>query len=146
MANKARKAPRSPMRKVSCPDCGYTVRMARSWMSVGLPSCPCGAGMLPDSPADQAHCGLITEESVPASVWTAICRENGWTDAIIRRGAAAKAHDRRELEAGGLGGRRRGAAHCAFPGCGRWIADDAEHCTAGHAQHAHAAQVAAMPF
>jgi hypothetical protein len=134
------------MRKVSCPECGYTVRMARSWMQVGLPRCPCGHSMRPESPADLAFCGMIGQEDCRPAEWTAICRENGRTDAIVRRGAAAKAFARRELECGGLQGRRVGAAHCAFAGCGRWIADGADRCSAGHPQHDHAAQAAAMPF
>jgi hypothetical protein len=77
-------------RKVSCPECGYTVRMARSWMAVGLPTCPCGEQKRPDSPADLAFAGLIDESDVPGPIWTAICKENGWDDAIVRRGAAAK--------------------------------------------------------
>jgi hypothetical protein len=139
------KGARSPMRKVACPDCGYTVRMARSWMNVGLPTCPCGAGMRPESPADLAFCGLIGMDDMSAKDWTVVCRENGWEDSTIRRGAAAKAHDRRELEVGGFAARRVGAAHCVFAGCGRWIAADADRCTAGHAQHEHALE-AALPF
>lgn len=133
------------LRKVSCEDCGYTIRMARSWMEVGLPTCPCGSAMVPEAPADRAFCGLIDHESVSAKDWTLICRENGWDDSIIRRGAAAKAHDRHELEAGGFAGRRVGAAHCVFAGCGRWIAADADRCTAGHAQHEDTVE-AALPF
>lgn len=134
------------LRKVSCPDCGYTVRMARSWMSQGLPVCPCGQAMRPDSPADLAYCGLIGQEDVSRSDWTIICRENGWEDAIIRKGAAAQAYERKLAETGGILGRRAGAAHCAYAGCGRWVADGADRCTAGHAQHADAREMAAVPF
>jgi hypothetical protein len=31
--------------KVVCPDCGYTARVTRQWIDVGLPTCPCGVGM-----------------------------------------------------------------------------------------------------
>lgn len=31
--------------KVSCPECGYTVRVTRKWLDVGLPVCPCGVEM-----------------------------------------------------------------------------------------------------
>lgn len=31
--------------KVECPDCGCVVRMARSWIERGLPTCACGAKM-----------------------------------------------------------------------------------------------------
>jgi hypothetical protein len=139
-------APKTRLRKVACQQCGYTVRMARSWMKVGLPVCPCGARMLPESPADLAFCEIIGPEDVSSSDWTAICRENGWDDAIIRRGGAQLAYDRKLRDAGGILGRRAGAAHCVFAGCGRWVADDVDRCTAGHAQHEHAAALEAMPF
>lgn len=131
-------------RKVSCPDCGYTVRMARSWMQVGLPVCPCGEAMRPESPADLALCGLIGQDNVPAPLWTAICRENGWEDCIVRKGAAFKAWTR--SEASHLDSRRAGAAHCVYPGCHRWIANDAERCAAGHAQREGLPAVETMPF
>jgi hypothetical protein len=28
------------MLKAECPECGYTVRLAKKWADVGLPSCP----------------------------------------------------------------------------------------------------------
>lgn len=28
--------------KVECPECGYAARITRKWISVGLPTCPCG--------------------------------------------------------------------------------------------------------
>jgi hypothetical protein len=115
-------------------------------MAQGLPTCSCGGQMLPSSPADLAWLGLIGIDDMSARDWTIVCRENGWGDMIVRRGAAAKAHAVRELEAGGFAGRRIGAAHCANPGCGRWISDGAEHCTAGHPQRSEAPAVAAMPF
>ena len=133
-------------RKVSCPECGYTVRMARSWMERGLPVCPCGQAMRPESGADLAWCGLIGPDDMPGPAWTAICRENGWTDAIQRKGAAAKAHERKLAADGGILGRRAGAGHCVYPGCCRWVADGAEHCAAGHAQHEQAPPLEACPF
>lgn len=42
------------MRKVACPVCGYTVRMARKWIAVGMPTCPCGATMAPEDIEDAA--------------------------------------------------------------------------------------------
>jgi hypothetical protein len=33
------------MLKVTCPDCGYTVRTTKKWLDIGLPTCPCGQGM-----------------------------------------------------------------------------------------------------
>lgn len=30
------------MLKLCCPSCGYTVRTTAKWVSVGLPTCPCG--------------------------------------------------------------------------------------------------------
>src|SRR5579864_7941667 len=120
-------------RKVSCPECGYTVRMARAWMLRGLPSCPCGAQMRPETPADLALVGLIGPDDMPAPMWTAICRENGWEDAIERRGRAAKSWTERRAKLRGAP-----AAFCVHPGCGKWIADGADRCAAGHAQHEHA--------
>jgi len=31
--------------KAECPECGYTVRVTRKWLDVGLPTCPCGVEM-----------------------------------------------------------------------------------------------------
>lgn len=131
------------LRKVTCESCGYTVRMARSWMAVGLPTCPCGTEMRPTEGADLAYLGLIGQDDVPAPMWTAICRENGWEDLIVRKGAAAKSWtERRKLI------RTERAGHCAYPGCGRWVADGADRCGAGHAQHDHVdgLELAAIPF
>src|SRR5574343_787851 len=36
------------MLKVECPSCGYTVRTTAKWLSVGLPTCPCGCEMQAD--------------------------------------------------------------------------------------------------
>lgn len=131
------------LRKVACPACGYTARIARSWMEIGLPGCPCGAMLEPESPADRAFAGLISQDDVPASMWTQICRENGWEDCIVRKGAAHKAWTRNPQSH--LDNRHVGAAHCAYPGCGRWIADGADVCTAGHPQHDQA-ELQAIPF
>jgi hypothetical protein len=129
------------LRKVSCPECGYTVRMARSWMTVGLPSCPCGNPMQPESPADLAWCGLIGPDDMPLRDWNAICRENGW-EIVLNHGQAAR---RRELTSSPLE-HQRGAVHCAYPGCGRWIAEGADRCTAGHSQSQDAPALEATPF
>jgi len=129
------------LRKVACPDCGYTVRMARSWMELGLPVCPCGAEMRPTEPADLAWCGLIGQQDCPGSLWTAICRENGWEDMIVRRGNATKTWTARRAKM-----RTARAGHCVYPGCGRWVAEGAERCSAGHAQHDHATPVERAPF
>lgn len=133
------------LRKVICSDCGYTARIARSWLAVGLPGCPCGGRLEPDSPADRAFAGLLEQDDVPATMWTAICRENGWEDCIVRKGAAHQAWRRNPDSR--VANRRAGAAHCAFAGCHRWVADGAEHCAAGHPQHADVdVAAAAIPF
>jgi len=36
------------MLKVSCPTCGYTVRIAAKWLEEGFPTCPCGTEMKAD--------------------------------------------------------------------------------------------------
>lgn len=131
------------LRKVTCERCGYTVRMARSWMEVGLPVCPCGTEMRPTEGADLAWLGLIGQDDMPAPMWTQICLENGWEDCIVRKGNAAKTWSTRRKQI-----RTDPAGHCAFPGCGRWIADGADRCGAGHPQHNHVAEpeLAATPF
>lgn len=135
------------LRKLACQDCGYTVRVARSWMTVGLPDCPCGHGRLePEDAADRAFCGLLGQDDVTAAAWTAICRANGWEDSIVRKGAAYKAWQAKD--ASHVGSRRAGAAHCVYAGCGRWVADGADVCSAGHSQtgDVFADTAAAMPF
>lgn len=134
------------LRKVACSDCGYTARITRSWLEVGLPGCPCGGELEPTAPADLAFIGRITADDMPDREWTIICRENGWDDSILRKGAAAKAFSAREHCEGGLRDRigRTGAEHCSYAGCGRWIADGANQCSAGHAQHG--VQLEACPF
>jgi hypothetical protein len=32
--------------KANCRDCGYTIRLTAKWISVGLPTCPCGCRMV----------------------------------------------------------------------------------------------------
>lgn len=131
------------LRKLSCDECGYTVRIARSWMTVGLPECPCGAGRLePEDPADRAYCGLLNQDDVPQTLWTAICKANGWEDCIVRKGNAHKQWLRNPDSK--LGNRRAGAGHCVYAGCGRWVADGADVCTAGHPQVEGAAAAVAL--
>jgi hypothetical protein len=127
-------------RKVSCPDCGYAVRMARSWMLRGLPCCPCGQTMRPDAPADLALLGLIGPDDMSQAAWNAIARENGW-EILRNHGQGA-----RLLGLGSLSAPSTPAAFCVFPGCGKWIADGAERCAAGHPQHADVPAVEAIPF
>lgn len=33
------------MRKIECPEDGYTVRTTSKWLDIGLPTCPCGTEM-----------------------------------------------------------------------------------------------------
>lgn len=73
------------LRKASCCECGYIIRLSRSCMTRGLPSCPCGAGELtPDDPADLIELGLLTLDDLARPVRTELCRRMGWEDAIIR--------------------------------------------------------------
>ena len=123
-------------RKVCCEACGYTIRVARSWLEVGLPVCPCGQPMRPTAIADLVFLGLMGQDEMPAREWTAVCRELGWEDLIVRRGAAYQAYVRSGKDR--IGGRDVGrgdpAAHCAHPGCGLWVAAGAVRCGAGHLQ------------
>lgn len=36
------KKPGSRLKKAECPSCGYTIRVTKKWIEVGLPTCPCG--------------------------------------------------------------------------------------------------------
>lgn len=36
---------RARLMKGLCPDCGYVIRVTRTWIEVGMPLCPCGARM-----------------------------------------------------------------------------------------------------
>ena len=148
----------TPMRKLECRECGNTARVARSWLDVGLPSCPCGGEILPTAPCDLAYIGRITAEDCldakgrPGAQWTAICRLNGWEDAIVRRSPGrggsigdALARDRREHERRER--RTAPAEHCIHPGCPRWVKRGADHCAAGHPQRDGVGSAAAeMPF
>lgn len=40
------KVPGSRMLKAECPKCGYVARITRTWLDVGLPTCPCGKEMV----------------------------------------------------------------------------------------------------
>lgn len=137
------------LRKATCADCGYVIRVTRSWLEVGLPTCPCGGTIEPETAADRAIAGLIGPEDVPSRIWTAICHENGWEDVILRKGAAAKAWETRQRRESLAGGRKPRKGHCAFPGCGLWISDSADYCSHGHAQREDVPELdvsSAMPF
>ena len=110
------------LRKVSCPDCGYVVRMTRSWMAQGFPQCPCGGMMQPDSPADLAFLGMIGPDDMGLAAWNAICRENGW--AITRNAGTAKQHG----SGMALAERVAPCEQCEYPGCGRWVKHGETHC------------------
>jgi hypothetical protein len=78
------------LRKVECTACGYTVRMSRKWLEVGLPDCPnpecpaVGHPMTCPEPADQVIADPELLESLPRTVRTDVCRDNGWDAEIIR--------------------------------------------------------------
>jgi hypothetical protein len=36
---------RARLMKGECPDCGYVIRVTRTWIEVGMPTCPCGSVM-----------------------------------------------------------------------------------------------------
>ena len=92
---------------------------------------------MPTKPEDLAYVGLIEQDDVPRPVWTAICRENGWEDLIVRKGAAAKSWTARRAQL-----RTARADHCAYPGCGKWVPNGSEHC----GDHSPAKVGEAVPF
>lgn len=116
------------LRKAQCDACGYTVRVTRSWLEVGLPTCPCGGTIEPVDAADRAYAGLLDYGDVPRPEWTRICRENGWDDLIIRTGKAAKDYERSVAESGGFLGRGTRKAMCEYAGCGKWVKDGRTRC------------------
>lgn len=66
------------LRKASCPDCGYIVRLSRDCISRGLPRCPCGLGLEPDCLYDAC---AIPGELGAAAYSELMARE---TDSAIR--------------------------------------------------------------
>lgn len=38
------------MKKLECVSCGYTVRVAQKWITIGLPTCPCGSAIEETTP------------------------------------------------------------------------------------------------
>lgn len=48
----APKKQKTRMKKITCPECGYTCRAAKKWMDIGLPTCPCGTQMTTAEDAD----------------------------------------------------------------------------------------------
>jgi hypothetical protein len=41
------------LRKAECARCGYVIRVARSWLGRGLPTCACGGRFTCPDPADR---------------------------------------------------------------------------------------------
>lgn len=55
---------RSRLRKAICSDCGYTIRVTKRWLSVGVPVCPCGGLIEPESrprKVPASHEGVMIE-------------------------------------------------------------------------------------
>jgi hypothetical protein len=52
----------SRLKKVICPDCGYTIRTTAKWIKVGLPTCCCGALMVPDGTTGSIQVRPIKED------------------------------------------------------------------------------------
>ena len=132
------------LRKAQCPDCGYVIRVTRSWMLQGLPVCPCGGRLEPVETSDKAYCGLVTSTDMSAREWNAVCRENGWLSQMVGQHGTMIRMER----AGSLTAKRKGLPTplCAFPGCGLMVAGDADYCAHGHAQHDHVEPLEVIPF
>jgi hypothetical protein len=129
------------LRPMCCDTCGYRMYGTRGWWEQGFPTCPCGGTIQPTKPADLAWCGLIGPDDMASPMWTALCRENGWEDAIQRKGNAAKSFNARQMESGGISARKVAPAEqCSYSGCGRWVKAGLERCS----EHSH--ELAAMPF
>jgi hypothetical protein len=66
------------LRKASCPDCGYIVRLSRDCISRGLPRCPCGLEMEPDCLYD----GCAAPGELGAAAYSELCARE--TDSAVR--------------------------------------------------------------
>jgi hypothetical protein len=60
------------LRRLDCADgCGYTIRLSRKWLDVGLPSCPCGGLLVPaaiedaDRALERGHLTAAQYDSIP---------------------------------------------------------------------------------
>jgi hypothetical protein len=60
------------LRRLDCADgCGYTIRLSRKWLDVGLPSCPCGGLLVPaaiedaDRALERGHLTVAQYDSIP---------------------------------------------------------------------------------
>jgi hypothetical protein len=82
------------LRKASCPDCGYIVRLSRDCISRGLPVCPCGLELEPDCLYD----GCAAPGELGAAAYSELCARE--TDSAVRADNA----------------RRRGLATMVCPG------------------------------
>jgi hypothetical protein len=52
------------LRKCECAGCGYVARISRTWLSRGLPGCPCGGRLVPtdlDDVLAAADAGHVTD-------------------------------------------------------------------------------------
>lgn len=110
------------MRKAECATCGYTIRVSRAWIAVGMPSCPCGAGELACDAIED--CALAPDSADHAARLT----DAEWsaTDFAIRS----------EREKRKIRHRRR----CVEPDCSRLLSrEQRSHC----AKHEH---LDPMPF
>lgn len=127
------------LRKVSCQECGCTMRVSRSWIAtICRGQCGCGGSFFPELPEDAAYAGLIGEQDMTGPQWTDICRLNGWEDAIRRpHGTAARYGYANIL----VKPARSRADHCEYAGCGSFVKHGETHC----AEHARLLEPT-MPF
>jgi hypothetical protein len=71
---------------------------------------------------------MITQADMSQAAWNEICRENGWP-IVLNQGQAALALNRGREIASVLAS-KPSKPMCAYPGCGRWVSADTDHCTA----------------
>jgi hypothetical protein len=101
----------------------------------------CDRLMTPEALADQAFIGMIGQADMSQAAWNTICRENGWP-VVLNQGQAAQALNKGREIASALAS-KPSKPMCAYPGCGRWVSADTDHCTA----HAPVRELEpAMPF
>jgi hypothetical protein len=98
-------------RKLECEGCGYVVRASRTMIRRGLPTCPCGARLVPSALEDAllAHeCGHLTREELDAHP-EALEYAAAWSDVVHGRTGYDKSIRAKPLEERGRHSKRTGA-------------------------------------
>lgn len=72
------------LRKVHCVGCGCIVRMSRTWIVQGLPTCACGGEMSCPELEDAILIDPDLIDDLSSKARNAVCKALGWDDQINR--------------------------------------------------------------